>query len=183
MAGRGILTFDKDNSAGGRLVLLDTCGQQVWSTDVRIGGCGIRGHAVVGVGETVYLPTGSCVESGIVGVGLDGKIASGPVPRHEVPWLAGADGTLYAADLFGQNGIPQTRVVALSPNLDELWHLDINGGLTSHATAVMSDDGILYAQTSSGVAAIQTTSPGLAQSSWPTYRHDNRLSNWGGGQF
>jgi hypothetical protein len=52
---------------------------------------------------------------------------------------------------------------------------------------VVTDDGILYTRvqtsTAETVVAIQTKSPGLASSSWPTLRHDNRASGWGGGPF
>lgn len=181
IAGKGIIAADAVTP--GRFVLLDTCGNQTWSATVPAGGCGIQGHVVVGPGEVVYFPTGSCSSSGIAAIDSAGQLVAGPVVRNEVPWLVGADGTLYAADLYDRNGLPQTRIVALSTSLSELWHLDIDGALGSNSNAAMTDDGILYTQTSNGVVAIQTTSPGLATSSWPTFRHDNGATNWGGGQY
>jgi hypothetical protein len=190
LSSRGILAMDRDTSQGMRLVVLDTCGKQLSSIDLA-GPAGEKlcfsGNAVVGQGEIAYVQVSACAGGSaafqIVAIdGASGRVAAGPSPRVESPWVAGADGTLYAADLLDANGLPQTRIVALSPTLQELYHVDIDGGL-GDATAVLADDGILYAQTSNGVVAIQTTSPGLAQSSWPTFRHDNRSSNWGGGQF
>src|SRR5215212_2009744 len=71
-----------------------------------------------------------------------------------------------------------SSLVALSPALETLWTLDLPGVFRNYATAVMADDGILYAQmsTSAGneIIAVQTTSPGLASSSWPSRRHANR---------
>jgi hypothetical protein len=49
---------------------------------------------------------------------------------------------------------------------------------------VLDDDGVMYLMRSSPniygtqVIAIQTQSPGLADSSWPSWRHDNRGTAW-----
>jgi hypothetical protein len=121
----------------------------------------------------------------IVAIGADGQIVAGPIPRRETPWLVGADGTLYAAE-FGSPSSP-SKLVALSPELAELWTIDIPSAMPYGTSAVLGDDGVLYTQIGtvdgSAVIAIQTKSPGLARSSWPTYRHDNRSTNWAGGQF
>jgi PQQ-like domain len=187
LGGRGIVAVDRNNNDGLNFLLVDPCGKQVWSLAVPGGKTCFTPLFVVGEQDVLYMQIDSCDSSSsspqILGITPDGKIAAGPTPRVEVPWLAGADGTLYAADLFGKNGIPQTRIVALSPSLQEIWHLDVDAGPGPYATAVLSNDGVLYTQSATGILAIQTTSPGLARSSWPTYRHDNGATNWGGGQF
>ena len=187
IAGGGILAVDKNNSAQLRIVRLDTCGQETWSVDLPGANLCFDQMAVVGQGEIAYLQIDPCggglSNPQIVGIDLArGQIATGPTASVEVPWIAGADGTLFAADLYSQRGTSQTRIVALSPQLQELWHTDVDGSLLN-ASAIMTDDGVLFTQTTGGVVAIQTTSPGLARSSWPTVRHDNRSSNWAGGVF
>jgi hypothetical protein len=186
LGGRGVVAIDED-STGVRVVSLDTCGKEAWSTSVRTG-CARAWGGVVGPGEIIYFSTQSCdVPSDItlVGVGPDGAVVSGPVATDVGPWAVGADGTLYAASQ--SSATRKSRLVAFSPALTELWHLDLDGLLVDSNLA-LADDGLLYArlQTGSGdetVVAIQTTSPGLAASSWPTFEHDNRATNWGGGPF
>ena len=189
LAGTGILAVNRDTSNGTRMVLLDPCGGgQVWAVDLQQAGLCFGQEAIVGPGEIAFVQMAPCKAtstSQLQIVAIDtatGRIVGGPTPHVETPWVVGSDGTLYAADLGDLNGLTKTRIVALSPDLRELYHVDIDGAL-GQASAALSDDGVLYAQTSSAVVAVQTTSPGLAQSSWPTYRHDNRSSNWAGGQF
>jgi hypothetical protein len=92
---------------------------------------------------------------------------------------------VYAINLNAPT--PPSTLVALSPAVETLWTHDLPGVFGNYATAVLADDGILYAQmtTNAGneIIAIETTSPGLASSSWPTRRHDNRSSNWAEGPF
>jgi hypothetical protein len=187
IAGRGVLAVDKNNSAGLRVLLLDTCGEQMFSVTVPGANLCFAPTVIVGQGEIAYLQVDPCggglSNPQVVGIDLTtGQIVTGPTALVEVPWIAGADGTLFAADLFGQRGTAQTRIVALSAQLQELWHLDVDGGL-ENGSAIITDDGVLFAQTTNGVIAIQTASPGLARSSWPTFRHDNQSSNWAGDQF
>jgi hypothetical protein len=54
-------------------------------------------------------------------------------------------------------------------------------GITGNV--VLDDDGVMYlsrqGETSGAeIIAIQTRSPGLADSSWPSLRHDNRGTAW-----
>ena len=185
-AGRGIAAFNAHIGSDFRLSLLDTCGHPAWSLKVR-DGCARIGGRVVGLGETIFMGTYSCSDpsdSSIIGVAVDGRIVSGPVAREEGPWFVGADGVVYAVS--STLASLTARLVALSPSLQELWHLDLPGALAD-ANPLLADDGLLYMliETTQGnaVLAVRTTSPGLAQSSWPTPKHDNQASNWGGGSF
>jgi hypothetical protein len=188
LSGRGILVMDRDNATALTLVMLDTCGKAVWSLGIP-GSKVCTGASVVGPGEIIYMGIGSCNggQPGpeIVGIGPDGTIVSGPVPSTRAPWIAGSDGTLYTINLNAST--PPSNLVALSPALETLWTLDLPGVFGNYATAALADDGILYAQMSTNtgneIIAVQTTSPGLASSSWPSRRHDNRSSNWAGGSF
>lgn len=187
LAGRGIVTFNAHIGSALRLDLLDTCGRAAWSLKVR-DGCARIGGGVVGLGETIFMATQSCsnpTDSSIIGVAPDGRIVSGPVARQEGPWFVGADGTVYAVWWTSAPSLA-ARLAALSPALEELWHLDLPGAPVG-MNPLLTDDGLLYMRigTTQGdaVIAVQTTSPGLAPSSWPMPIHDNRASNWGGGPF
>jgi hypothetical protein len=188
LAGRGIVAWDRDNSTALRLLLLDTCGKEVWSLSIP-GMKVCTAGGVTGPGDVMYLNIGSCSggepSPSIIGVSPDGHIVSGPVPSSQLAWLVGADGTLYVVDI--RSSTATSRLVALSPSLETLWTLEIDGSFNAGAHAIMSDDGILYAQVSQNqgntVVAIQTTSPGPAESSWPMLRHDSRSSNWAGDTF
>jgi hypothetical protein len=183
-AGQGLLAMDRDNATALNLVMLDPCGGARWS--LRIPGSKVcTGLSVVGPGEVIYLGIGSCnggePSPEIIGIGPDGRIVSGPIPSTTLaPWVAGADGVVYAVELGALT--PPSKLVAFSPALTMLWTLDLPGVLSWDAGAILTDEGVLYAQmnTDAGntVIAVQTGSPGLAASSWPTRRHDNRSSNW-----
>ena len=129
LAGRGIVTFNAHIGSDLSLNLLDTCGRPAWSLKVR-DGCARVGGGVVGLGETIFMVTQSCsnpADSSIIGVAPDGRIVSGPVARQEGPWFVGADGTVYAASSMSVPSLA-ARLVALSPALEELWHLESSWG-------------------------------------------------------
>jgi hypothetical protein len=90
-------------------------------------------------------------------------MASGPLPSTRAPWVVGADGTLYTVDLNAPAA--PSKLVALLPALEVMWTLDLPGIFDASASAILADDGVLYAQMSTNagntVIAIQTTSPGL----------------------
>jgi hypothetical protein len=96
----------------------------------------------------------------------------------------GADGVIYAV---GTRPTSRARLVALSPDLVERWHLDLNANVLYGSSAALSPDGVLYLQASgttpNAVLAIQTASPGLAATAWPSVRGDAARSNWAGGHF
>jgi hypothetical protein len=66
-----------------------------------------------------------------------------------------------------------------------LWRSSSGSVVAPTWHGVLDDDGVLYlARALSGgdenveTLAIQTQSPGLAESSWPSLRHDNRGTMW-----
>jgi hypothetical protein len=76
-------------------------------------------------------------------------------------------------------------IVAYAYDLKELWRLDLGGSECAGVTGkvVLDDDGVMYLTrvADGGVVealALQTASPGLAESSWPSLRHDNRGTAW-----
>lgn len=73
-------------------------------------------------------------------------------------------------------------LLAYSWNLEKLWSLDLGQGC-SQAGGVLGDDGVLYfaRQLDAGiqVVAVQTQSPGLAQTAMPIWwYYNNRHTGW-----
>jgi hypothetical protein len=191
LGGRGIVAAAPE-SGGIRFVMLDSCGRQVWSLPAVAGSEVAAGRAVVGPGEIVYVQIMHTDSAGnqsrppdIIAIDPSGRIIAGPMSRAETPWLVGADGTVYALEFRSFRA--SSKLVALSPLLEEKWSIDVPAEFGSYPIPALTDDGVLYAQAATGqgtaVVAIQTTSPGLAPSSWPSLRHDNRATSWGGGLF
>jgi hypothetical protein len=187
LGGRGIVAAVRE-AAGYRFLLLDTCGRETWSTAVFEGSEIAAGHGLVGPGEITYAQIIHTDSAGnetrspdIVAIDPAGQVVAGPIARKETPWLVGADGTVYVVEF--QPSALSSRMAALSPLLQERWTLDVPAEFAYYTAAALADDGVLYAQGSSKTVAIQTASPGLAHSSWPSPRHDNHATNWGGGQF
>jgi hypothetical protein len=111
----------------------------------------------------------------------DGSLAAGPVTADGIPFAVGADGTIYA---FMCEGLGP-RFAAYSRDLQQLWLLDLPGRCYRWLRgAVLDGDGMLYVASegeryeTTDLHAIQTRSPGLADSSWPHWRHDNRGTGW-----
>jgi outer membrane protein assembly factor BamB len=118
----------------------------------------------------------------------DGTPAAGPAPVSGWPLVVGADGTIYAVDCAVSKTATTTsaalRILAYSPVLEALWRLDVPGQC-GHVSGVLLDtSGILYVTRpgdrldSTNLVAVQTGSPGLANSSWPAPAHDNHGTSW-----
>jgi hypothetical protein len=92
IAGRGVLAVDKDNSAGLRVLLLDTCGEQMFSVTVPGANLCVAPTGIVGPGEIAYLQVDPCggglSNPQVVGIDLTtGQIVTGPTALVEVPWI------------------------------------------------------------------------------------------------
>ena len=100
----------------------------------------------------------------------------------EVPMFSGADGTTYGV-LCDDNPLDVLKswLIAYGTDLKEQWRVDISPACPT-GNGVFTDDGVAYFTRRSDVdvelIAVQTTSPGLAKSSWPTLRHDNQGTSW-----
>jgi hypothetical protein len=110
---------------------------------------------------------------------------AGPTPAEGWPIAAGADGTIYTFRCQDVGTTSINRVLAYSYDLTELWRYDLGGNACKGMTGnvVLDDDGVMYLMRRGDVGgtevmAIQTRSPGLADSSWPSFRHDNRGTAW-----
>jgi outer membrane protein assembly factor BamB len=178
--GGWIESWNLDVSVG-NIFVYDHCGKHKWSGTP-------RGSGVMLSGE--LLAIGTKYQNGeLLLFNTDGRVVAGPVPAEGWPIVTGADGTIYNYSCVdGKNSI--NRILAYSYDLKELWRLDLGGALCYHITGnvVLDDDGVMYlmrngdaeggAIESTQVIAIQTRSPGLADSSWPSLRHDNRGTAW-----
>jgi len=114
----------------------------------------------------------------------DGTVVLGPVPGQGEPYLAGADGTIYTVNC-ALSSPKANQLIAWTSDLKEMWRLDL--GKLDHCpvgNGVLDDDGIIYLALTRkevggvDILAIQTQSPGLAESSWPSLLHDNRGTMW-----
>jgi hypothetical protein len=166
----------------GNMVVFDACGLARWFGTPKGGG------GVIAVGELLVVATSIQVGTLLL-FDTNGNTVAGPVAAEGRPLVAGADGTIYTVRCEGsqQVGTPAiNRILAYSSDLTELWRFDLGGdfciGMTGNV--VLDDDGVMYLMRSSPnssgtqVMAIQTRSPGLADSSWPSWRHDNRGTAW-----
>ena len=112
--------------------------------------------------------------------GPDGDRVAGPT-EMAIPWAIGADGAIYAVacDSPGLEG--PSRLYAYDPDLQERWMVPL-GDACPMAGPVIDDQGRLFFTWSyervTEVVAVQTQSPGLAPTSWPTRRADDRGTGW-----
>jgi outer membrane protein assembly factor BamB len=174
------------------LWLFDTCGHLVSSRVFSKALGGPAGGMTIGILDQFAVSTWNVDATGnpipqtdqIALYDMNGSVALGPKPGKGGAVAVGADGTLYTVNCKYTN--PQeNRLYAYSPDLDELWHLDLGKtGYCPTSKGVLDDDGVLYLaidneyHLGSDIMAIQTQSPGLAPSAWPMIRHDNRGTMW-----
>jgi outer membrane protein assembly factor BamB len=153
--------------ADNNVYVFDSCGLLRWSKLPQ----GASG--VVAPGELlVVAPPGA-----LALYDTSGTVVTGPLPAEGRPMAAGADGTIYTYVC--------DSILAYSLDLKELWRFDLGGGFCTTPTGgvILDDDGMMYLVRASAtggteVIAFQTGSPGLADSSWPSWRHDNRGTAW-----
>jgi len=111
-----------------------------------------------------------------------GEKILGPKPAEGLPVAAGADGTIFSFKcpdpLMAPTSSDAAELVAYDgATLAVSWKLSI-GGACPQGNVALDERGVLYlshidANGGSEVVAVQTRSPGLADSSWPSWRRDN----------
>ena len=160
------------------MLVFDTCGRLRWSGT-------LKGAGVVASGELLAISTDT--RSGTLFLSdMLGNVVAGPAPAEGWPIAAAADGAIYTFRC-DDAATSTNRVLAYSRDLEELWRLDLGGdackGMTGNV--ILDDTGVMYLMRrgdsgadATEMIAIQTTSPGLADSSWPSWRHDNRGTAW-----
>jgi len=167
-----------------RIHALDRCSEPKWSfptdkyMDVVLAGFD---DSLVGIyGEEAFIYSAT------------GEQQAGPAPLdfHYYPKAIGADGTLYytyCTELYEKDQ-GEMSVQAYSPSLELLWSAEL-GKPCLDEPPVLTDDGVLYVlrtkneqyQSHLELTAIQTASPGLANTAYPTLRTNNRRTGWIGG--
>lgn len=109
-----------------------------------------------------------------------GERVAGPVDMP-IPWAIGADGTIFAVacDSSGVEG--PARLYGYSQELQEQWMLPLGDGCPASAP-VIDETGRLFfvwlIDNDLEMVAVQTTSPGLAATSWPARRPDALGAAW-----
>jgi hypothetical protein len=167
----------------------DACGNLRWSKWSRLAP---NTSGVIAGGERLVVTTYQTDEQGnplspnmMTLYDAEGTVVGGPMPVEGRPLAAGADGTIYTVRC--ESGTPPVnRIVAYTSDLLPLWSFDLGGDycLGMNGNVVLDDDGVMYLKRTAPnlagtqVMAIQTRSPGLADSSWPSWRHDNRGTAW-----
>jgi outer membrane protein assembly factor BamB len=176
--------------AQGSNFVFDTCGNLRWS---KWKPSTSNGSGVITVGEYLVTTSYELDEQGrplspnmMTLYDADGTVVRGPALVEGQPLAAGGDGTIYTVRC--EDTSPAiNRILAYSSDLQKLWSFDLGGGKYCSGmtgNVILDDDGVMYLMRSSPniygtqVMAIQTRSPGLADSSWPSWRHDNRGTAW-----
>ncbi|OIP40217.1 MAG: hypothetical protein AUK47_08875 [Deltaproteobacteria bacterium CG2_30_63_29] len=162
--------------------VMDMCGELQWSLPGKTAFAVLVGFAnsIVAIddGEPVIYSS-------------DGEPQAGPIPLdwNYLPKAIGADGTIYytyCTDFSNMDGSVMS-VQAYSPTLQRLWSVEL-GKPCLDEPPVLADDGVLYVLRSKNeqqpphleLTAIQTGSPGLANTAYPTLRVNNRRTGWVG---
>jgi len=164
------------------LVVVDECGNMKWSL-----GKSNRYEVLVGfddsivVGEYKYPTTPAFYRYSI-----DGELLAGPAKFGESTLLAlGADDVLYLAGC-ARCSDPcdhdfDLEVIAVSESMEVLDRINV-GSYCTNASAVLLDDGLMVVMRvgkgATEFVRIQTASPGLARTAWPTIRRDNERTAW-----
>jgi outer membrane protein assembly factor BamB len=163
------------------LVVQDACGQTRWSLPATRP----QWPALLGADESLYVVERDDVTGSDTFVSVyaaaDGKRTLGPV-KAAPPWGIGADGVVYAVecDAPGHDG-PSRLIAYEGATLTEKWRLELGASCPS-AGPVIDETGRLYftwfIDHVTELVAVQTTSPGLASTPWPTRRHDAHGTAW-----
>jgi outer membrane protein assembly factor BamB len=163
------------------IAALDGCSRTTWS----IAPSRPQWPALLATGDRLLVVERDDVERSptfLAVYGPDGARLAGPSPAPP-PWVVGADGTVIGLFCDGSGYDGPSRLVGLSIDgaIGELWRVEL-GEACPKTGPVLAADGVLYFTWLRGdvteLVAVQTTSPGLASSSWPVAKHDNRGTSW-----
>jgi hypothetical protein len=115
----------------------------------------------------------------IIAIQRDGTRVEPSVPSFGPVVAVGADDTVYTTNCSDSFPV-RMELVAYNQFLAEKWRLAI-GGNCAATNFLITDDGLLYfarPAVNIELVAVQTPSPGLARTAWPSSRHDNRATSW-----
>jgi outer membrane protein assembly factor BamB len=148
-----------------RLYALNPDGTLKWSY---LGANKVQSSPAIGTDGTIYVGGASSGFYRLHAINPDGTLKWGFVNHdgevNSSP-AVGADGTVYVG---GSN-----RLHAIHPDGTLEWSFTTGSGIGS-SPAIGSDGTIYIGSADANLYAVYSDSPGLADSSWPKYRHDNR---------
>jgi hypothetical protein len=165
-----------------RSYLLDKCGELLWGFPKD----GSWLVSLVGFDETLLVGNVDGGSKSAYLYSVTGERLKGPVVMPGMPTTLGADGTYYVTECSATtDSLSEMTIRAYSPDVAPLWSLEL-GRPCIYSPLVLADDGVLYVarehtdgvEDGIEVLAIQTRSPGVAPTAWPTRQHDNRATFW-----
>jgi len=163
------------------LVVVDECGNLQWSRGPAYGYM-----VLVGFDDSLLVREFHGGDPVFYRFSIDGAVLAGPSKFGDsMPLALGADGVLYLARRvpcsYPCDYDNSLEVVAVSESLEVLDRIDV-GPYSHKASAVLLDDGLMVVvrdgRTGIDFVRIQTASPGLARTAWPTIRRDNERTGW-----
>ena len=172
--------YDVDDETSRHLVVLDRCGKFQWSAPVQ------PKQVLLGFDDALIVLSPSSTGKNAASVySRDGRRLAGPVNDVGTLLALGADNVVYVGVCDNVGEDRHLSIRALSPTLEQLASLGV-GGLCSERhepDAVLLEDGLLLVparEEKQGVLVgfVETASPGLARTAWPTRMRDNLRSGW-----
>lgn len=171
--------INTDNEASRKMVVLDHCGKFLWSLPT------YPKQVFVGFDDSLIVITESSKKTNIATVySRDGKLMAGPV--HDVGTFLslGADNVMYFANcLVKDPSTPDNLAVhARSSTLEMLGTASVAGLCDIHDAVLLNDGMLLFPQRANKggiqMGRVETSSPGLARTAWPTRLCDNQRTGW-----
>lgn len=166
------------NESRTRSFFVDTCGHTLWSFPNQADSS--WEVSLIGYNEAM-LVHGDSHGSNTYIYDVRGKMLRGPSSMRGRVQCLGADSAIYNLESWTSSGKAFMTLVSYSWDLKELWSLDLGEGYTNGGV-VLADNGALYfaRQLTDGIelVAVQTQSPGLADTAMPTWLYNNRRTGW-----
>lgn len=170
-----------------KIHILDECGVHQWTTPELQ-----HFRMFIGFDDALHLttpvdantPAGAKYASYIYS--RDGQKLAGPGEGFDLPLALGADGVAYYGKCVAPTNpshLDELEVVAVAPSLEVKARLNV-GGACPFSNAFLMDDGQLWivhkpsGASTTQISRLQTASPGLAKTAWPTHFHDNARTGW-----
>lgn len=161
--------------------VLDKCSQVLWALPNHVGSSWY--FALVGFdGEFLADGFDHRGDSNLVSIySKTGTLLRGPMAVKGQPENLGADNAFYTFECRAPDQNLTLRAYSWD-SLQMLWSLDLGTGCEPGNNAVLADDGVLYVARGMGspieIIAVQTQSPGLADTAMPTWLYNNRRTGW-----
>ncbi|MEO0070037.1 MAG: PQQ-binding-like beta-propeller repeat protein [candidate division WOR-3 bacterium] len=169
-ADRTVYVFGTGIDDAGNLLAFSDDGSLRWTCTLEDSDCISIGTPVIGIDGTVYLGSATSSARGwLYAVSPSGEVRwkkqSTSLVQEAYDLAIDSEGTIY-----GVEG-------AFTPDGNLKWRYPIGTTVVNSLGApAIGSDGTVYIGCGTGLFAFNTSAAGLAQSSWPRSRHDNRNS-------